>query len=290
MDDTIISRTIRKDKHATNVVLNTEGMSIGNYFLDSWTHHLLEQTAQHFRHNGQQAYLVGGSVRNLLLHEPCTDWDIATGGDAPKLARRLANALGGFYAHMHDKASRVIVKHEQQEMTIDVSPISGTSIEADLHERDFTLNALAVPLDNMIQHLTSGDPLALVDPLHGTDDLVAHLLRAVNDTIFQHDPIRTLRAVRLMARYQLTIEPHTAEMLARDASLLKQAAPERVHDELYAILRPDGATGRLRFLINMAFLPRSSRNLFLLAACASPLCITGMCWNIRWKRSARLSF
>lgn len=223
-------------------------MSIGNHSLESWTLHLLEQTAQHFRHSGQQAYLVGGSVRNLLLHEPCTDWDIATGGDAPKLARRLANALGGFYAHMHDKASRVIVKHEQQEMTIDVSPLNGNSIEADLHERDFTLNAIAVPLDNVIQHFTLGDPLSLVDPLHGADDLAVRLLRAVNDTIFQHDPMRMLRAVRLMARYQLAIDAYTAEMLTRDASLLKQATPERVHDELYAILRQDGATGRLRFL------------------------------------------
>lgn len=223
-------------------------MSIGTYSLDSWTLHLLQQSAQYFRHHGQQAYLVGGSVRNLLLQEPCTDWDIATEGDAPKLARRLANALGGYYAHLHDKASRVIVKHEQQEMTIDVSPINGNAIEADLHARDFTLNAIAVPLDNAIQHFTSGDPLIPIDPLHGADDLAARLLRAVNDTIFQHDPVRMLRAVRLMARYQLAIEPHTAAMLTRDASLLKRAAPERVHDELYAILTPDGATERLRFL------------------------------------------
>src|SRR5579885_548693 len=117
-----------------------ENMSIGNYSLDSWTLHLLQQTVEHFRRNGQQAYLVGGSVRNLLLHEPCADWDIVTAGDAPKLARRLANALSGNFAHMHDKASRVIVKHEQQEMILDISPLNGDSIEADLHARDFTLN------------------------------------------------------------------------------------------------------------------------------------------------------
>ena len=223
-------------------------MSIGTYSLDSWTLDLLQQSAQHFRHSGQQAYLVGGSVRNLLLHEPCADWDIATGGDAPRLARRLANALGGSYVHMHDKASRINVKHEQQELTIDVSPINGNSIEEDLHARDFTLNAIALLLDNAIQHFTAGAPLALLDPLHGADDLTAHLLRAVNDTVFQHDPVRMLRAVRLMARYQLTIEPHTAEMLTRDAPLLKRAASERVHDELYAILKLDGGTAHLRFL------------------------------------------
>src|SRR5579883_660135 len=223
-------------------------MSTGTYSLDGWTLDLLQRSAQHFRHSGQQAYLVGGSVRNLLLHAPCADWDITTGGDTPRLARRLANALGGSYVHMHDKACHVIVKHKQQEMTIDVSPINGNTIEEDLHARDFTLNALALPLDNAIQHLTAGEPLALIDPLHGADDLAAHLLRAVNDTIFLHDPVRMLRAVRLMARYQFTIEPHTAEMLTRDAPLLKRAASERVHDELYAILKLDGATAHLRFL------------------------------------------
>lgn len=223
-------------------------MNRGKYSLDSWTLHLLQQTAEYFHAHGQQVYLVGGSVRNLLLDEPCADWDIATDGEAPKLARRLANALGGFYAHMHDKASRIVVKHEQQELTIDVAPLNGNSIEEDLQARDFTLNAIAVPLDNVIQHFTSGDALALIDPLHGADDLKARQLKAVNDTVFQHDPLRMLRAVRLMAHYQLSIAPHTAELLIRHAPLLPHTAPERIHDELYAILKADGATERLRFL------------------------------------------
>ncbi len=63
-----------------------------------------------------------------------------------------------------------------------------------------------------------------------------------------------LRAVRFMMRYHLTIESHTAQMLTRDASLLPHAAPERIHEELYAILRPDGATQRLRFLDNHGIL------------------------------------
>lgn len=223
-------------------------MSIGKYSLDSWTLHLLQQSAVYFRDHGQQAYLVGGSVRNLLLDEPCADWDISTDGDAPKLARRLANALGGYYAHMHDKASRIVVKRDQQELTLDIAPLNGNSIEEDLQGRDFTLNAMAILLDNVIQHLTSGDALALIDPLLGAADLEARQLKAVNDTVFQHDPLRMLRAVRLMARYQLSIAPHTAKMLTRDASLLPRAASERIHDELYAILKPEGATDRLRFL------------------------------------------
>jgi poly(A) polymerase len=88
----------------------------------------------------------------------------------------------------------------------------------------------------------------LIDPLHGLSDLQARRLKAVDEQIFRHDPLRMLRAVRLMMRYQLQIDHWTASLLTRDAGLLPEVAPERVHDELYAILGPEGAASRLRFL------------------------------------------
>ncbi len=222
-------------------------MSSKAYILTPWTRKLLQQIADFFR-DQQQTYLVGGSVRNLLLHEPCSDWDIAASGNVAQQARQLANQLGGYYAHMHDKASRITVKHDQQAYIIDVAPLHGGSIESDVQQRDFTMNAIASPLVGAVQSLTSGAPLPLIDPLHGNADLATRTLRAVSDSIFQSDPLRMLRAVRFSMSYQLTIESGTAHMLTRDASLLTQAAPERIHDELYAILRPDGATARLRYL------------------------------------------
>ncbi len=223
---------------------------------------LLQQVAQFFSARERQAFLVGGSVRDLLLHVPCADWDIATDGDAPRLARELANMLGGSYAYMNDKACRITIKQqytttgpgepmeaeETREIVLDIAPLHGDSIKADLRLRDFTLNALAVPLSELVPHLTAGMPLPLIDPLHGADDLAAHRLRAVSDASFQQDPLRMLRAVRFMQRYQLTLEQESEAMLVRDAPLLFRAAPERVHDELYAILAPTGAAERLRFL------------------------------------------
>lgn len=207
---------------------------------------LLQQTALFLRQ--QQAYLVGGSVRNLLLGEPGSDWDIATDGDVPPLARGLANALGGYYAHLHDRASRITVKHDSQESIIDLSPLHENDIAADLRERDFTINALAIPLQDAVLNLRNGSSFPLIDPLHGEADLQTRTLRAVDERIFQRDPLRMLRAIRFMQRYQLTIEPTTAHMLTRDADQLLRAAPERIHDELYAILRPNGATTYLRVL------------------------------------------
>lgn len=223
-------------------------MNKETYQLTTEILHTLQQAAQFFRTRSQPAYLVGGSVRDMLLNVPCTDWDIITVGDTPGLARQLANLLGGHYAHMNDKACRITIKQNQQEILLDISPLRGGNVEEDLRLRDFTINAIALPLSEVVISLTNGTALPLLDPLHGHTDLTNHCLRAVDDSTFQHDPLRMLRAVRFMQRYQLTIEPHTALMLSRDVLLLTQVAPERIHDELQAILQPPGGTTRLRFM------------------------------------------
>jgi tRNA nucleotidyltransferase/poly(A) polymerase len=207
------------------------------------------QQIVHFLHNHKHhAYLVGGSVRNLLLHEPYVDWDIVTDGDAISIARQIANKLGGYFVHMHDKANRIVVKADLDEWIFDFSPLQGESIEADLHTRDFTLNALAVPLTDVLDYLTQGKPFTPIDPLNGTNDLASRQLCMVHDRVFQIDPLRMLRAVRFMHRYNLTLEKQTEQALTRDAPLLLQVASERIHEELYTILQPPGATNVLRFL------------------------------------------
>ena len=237
-------------------------MKAEEHNLDTNTLHLLRQTIQHFREHNQRAYLTGGSLRNLLLGEPCGDWDIVTDGDVPLLARSLADKLAGYYVHLHNKASRVVVKHEGQETIIDIAPIKGNSIEEDLGQRDFTINAIAAPLAEIVQLLETGNVVValagtrggvgtrdiLIDPLNGFADIQARQLKAVDDNVFKHDPLRMLRAVRLKTRYRLTIEPETENLIKRDARLLPLAAPERIHDELYAILESDGATVQLRYL------------------------------------------
>ena len=213
-----------------------------------------------------QAYLVGGSLRNILLGEPCVDWDIVVPGDAAMLARRLADMLGGYYARMHEKASRVVVPATPEsggEVILDIAPFKGQSLEDDLRLRDFTVNALAAPLDALMRYIElggfgfgtaagkgyqSGALLPLIDPTGGAADILARRLRAVDGDVFQRDPLRLLRAMRLAARYQLEIDSWTKDLIARAAPLLPEVAPERIHDELYAILAPDGAARQLRFL------------------------------------------
>ncbi|GCE46985.1 HD domain-containing protein [Thermosporothrix hazakensis] len=209
---------------------------------------VLPQTSAYFESQQQQAYLVGGSVRDLLHQQPCKDWDIVSTGDAHQLARKLANHLDAYYAQMNEKASRITLKPAEEELILDIAPLHGTAIEADLQERDFTINAIAIPLPNLVAHLTSGTELQLLDPLHGVDDLHTKTLRATGDAVFQRDPLRLLRAIRFMTTLQFSIEPQTAEMLTRDANLLPQTASERIREEFYTILKPDGAASRLHYM------------------------------------------
>jgi poly(A) polymerase len=218
------------------------------FHTDSFTLSLLQQINQHFNDIHKQAFLVGGSVRDLLMGHAHTDWDIVTDGDVPRIARRVANKLVGFYAHLNEKADRVIVKHEGQDVTFDFSHLAADSIEENLQARDFTINAIAAPLSSVVEHLSNGSPLICIDPSGGVADIAARRLRVVKDDAFKRDPLRLLRAVRFMTRYQLTIEGNSEYALTRDAPLLTQAAAERIHAELYAILQAEGATAHLRFL------------------------------------------
>src|SRR5882724_1932946 len=177
----------------------------------------LEQCADYFAQEQQSVYIVGGAVRNLLLHESYTDWDFAVRGNVPLMARQLADHLHGFSVHMHDKASRVVVKEQGKELIFDLAPLHGGGIENDLRERDFTINAMALPLSALLNHLQTGAELTVIDPLHGREDLETRTLRAVQTDVFRHDPLRLLRAVRLLIRYQLSLEKQTESWMQRDA-------------------------------------------------------------------------
>ncbi|MBV8695994.1 MAG: CCA tRNA nucleotidyltransferase [Ktedonobacteraceae bacterium] len=217
--------------------------------LERRTIQLLQQIASYMADRHAEAYLVGGAVRDLLLHEPVPqDWDIVSEGDAHALARQLAEKLGGYYVRMHEKASRVVVKRDGQETVFDVAPRVGKTLEEDLRLRDFTLNAIAAPLASVVQHVTEGAQLRLVDPLQGASDLERRRLRVVDERAFQRDPLRLLRGVRCMQRYSLAPDGKTAGLMQRNAPLLAGVASERVHDEMYAVLQPTGATEWLHVL------------------------------------------
>lgn len=189
-----------------------------------------------------KAWLVGGAVRDLMLNRRVHDVDFAVAGDALAIARRVADALGGaFYTLDAERgAGRVILRGaEAPGQTLDFARLRGADIFADLAARDFTLNAIAVPLNA---------PDTCLDPLHGIADLRAKRIRACAPDAIAADPIRSVRAVRLAAQLNFRIEKETRAAIKAHATELPQIAAERVRDEFIRCLGGPQPAASLRAL------------------------------------------
>jgi tRNA nucleotidyltransferase/poly(A) polymerase len=168
---------------------------------------------------GEEAWIVGGAVRDELLGRPLVDLDVAC-REPEAAARAYGRRAGGAPFPLSERhgAWRVALDGGR---TVDFTPLRG-GIEGDLATRDFTINAIAVPLGG-------GEP---VDPTGGRDDLDLGVLRAVREEIFQDDPVRLLRAVRLEDELGFRLAPMTEELIRRDATLVTKPAGERILGEL----------------------------------------------------------
>ncbi len=188
-------------------------------------------------------YLVGGTVRDILLGEPSFDVDIAVEGDAIGLARSIARQLGG-RVRTHEKfGTAVVVYGDEQHVDVVTArtefydapaalpTVEHASIRDDLHRRDFTINAMAASL--------KGEDFGrLVDPFGGRADLVAGRIRVLHNLSFIDDPTRIFRAVRYENRLGFRMDEHTAR-LARgciEMGLVRDLSSTRLLDELEALL------------------------------------------------------
>lgn len=191
--------------------------------------------------NVAQTYLVGGSVRDALLERRGHDVDIAVAGEAMSLARRVADALGGAYVPLdaeHDVA-RVVISVGQDRYHLDFAGLRAEDIEGDLWARDYTINAMAVAIDDGLGEF--------YDPTGGERDLAAGLVRITQERAFADDPLRILRGLRLRGLFDFSLTPET-EMLARHwLFALEGVSAERIRDELYQILILPRAAHSLRY-------------------------------------------
>jgi tRNA nucleotidyltransferase (CCA-adding enzyme) len=173
-------------------------------------------------------YLVGGAVRDLLLGRERTDLDIVVEGDAAALGRRLG---GEVREHERFATATVILDGLELDLATarsETYPQPGAlpevrpaTLAEDLARRDFTVNAMAVPL---------ADEPELIDPHGGASDLERGFLRVLHERSFVDDPTRALRAARYAARYGFDLEPDT-ERLLREADL-GTVSRDRVDAEL----------------------------------------------------------
>lgn len=184
--------------------------------------------------------LVGGAIRDVWLARRDTDLDLAVPGGAAQLAAGLATRLGGTVVTLDPErgAARVVAGRHH----IDVSDFRGPDLAADLAARDFTVNALAVDL----RELLAAGRARVVDPTGGLTDLRARRLRVPHARVLDDDPLRALRGVRLEATLGLRLTPATARAIRTRAAALAGVAPERVRDELSAMLALPTAARALR--------------------------------------------
>jgi putative nucleotidyltransferase with HDIG domain len=174
----------------------------------------------------QEAWIVGGAVRDAALGDEVRDLDLAVPGDPGAAARALAGPLGGHAFELSSEFSTWRVVSTARGWQVDLTPLRDGSIDADLAARDFTIGAVAVPL-------AGGE---VRDPFDGLGDLERRVLRAVGERSFAEEPLRLLRAPRLAAGLGLDLDPGTAE-LARDAAgRAGEPAGERQLAELRQLL------------------------------------------------------
>ena len=182
---------------------------------------------------GEQAWLVGGAPRDRALGQPAIDIDVVIDGDTAAAARAIASAAGraACFALSEDFGAWR-VRSRDGSWQVDVEPLRGGSLHADLALRDFTVNAIAEPL-------AGGAP---IDPLGGLEDLAERRLRMAGPSAFSDDPLRVLRLVRIAVELDLQPEPGTLRAARTDSERLRGTSPERVFVELRRIL----ATARAR--------------------------------------------
>lgn len=209
----------------------------------------VERLAALLASRGVQAYATGGFLRDALLAMAVHDIDVSAAADPLTLGPEIAAAFGGHCFPLDEERRLVRVLLPEHALHLDLQPLRG-EIESDLRQRDYTIDALAAPLDVV----ASGAP-ALVDPTGGLADLRSRIVRAVSEEALRRDPLRLLRGARIATQLDFQVEPGTAELIRRHAPSIATAAAERQRDEVVRTLATPRAGPGLRLMDALGLLP-----------------------------------
>jgi len=205
---------------------------------------------------GEGVYLVGGTVRDILLGRASFDVDIAVEGDALEFARSLGGEVTG-----HGRFGTAVVRFsdgrhwdvvtarfETYAAPAALPDVQAGTIEEDLARRDFTVNAMAASL---------GDDFGrIVDPHSGRTDLDARVIRVLHPLSFVDDPTRIFRAVRYEVRLGFRMDPETERLAREGVGGTALLSPARMREEVVALLSEDAGEGALERLAELAAAPK----------------------------------
>lgn len=187
-------------------------------------------------------WLVGGAIRDKFLNADSVDYDFAVADNARKIARGFADSLGAFYFDLdseRDTGRVIYIDDRKRRFLFDFARLRGASILEDLRTRDFTINSLAVDLNN---------PHEIIDPTQGLIDIKDGIIRAASKGSFLEDPIRVLRVVRFAIQIEGRIESDTLALLRGSIEKLSSISVERIRDEIFRIFALPHPIGAIRLM------------------------------------------
>lgn len=190
--------------------------------------------------SNMEVYLVGGAVRDLLANRLSPDFDFAVPSNGISLARTVANALKADFMVLDGErdTGRVIIIDDGAYTYLDFAAYRGPTLDDDLRDRDFTINAIALNMRD----------ITIIDPLNGASDIRAKVIRACSPDSLSNDPVRILRAVRQAAAFGFTIDKPTRELMKQAADKINNVSVERVRDEVFKMLGGPKASASIRAL------------------------------------------
>ena len=195
-------------------------------------HPLIEKISVCFQN---ESYIVGGFVRDRIYRaiSDYVDIDIVTADELKSVKGCVEERLSikGFVF----KREKEVVSFFGNNLRMDISELHGSSITEDLGERDFTINAIAVSLEDIVSPLLI--EVKLIDPFNGIEDLERGILRPVSDSSIKKDPLRIVRGIRLKVKFDLRYSDLFLKQLRENLEFLKDIAVERIREELVKILK-----------------------------------------------------
>lgn len=199
------------------------------------------ELAEKFTKNNFSLYLVGGSVRDLLLNKQNKDWDFTTDATPEEILKIIPEGFNnndfgtvGLSTEIGTLEITTMRKEGEYKDNRHPSEVNWTNIiEEDLARRDFTINAMAIKLGTT----------EIIDPYNGKKDLENGIIKAVGnpEDRFQEDALRIMRAVRFSAQLNFKIENETLNAVKEKRNLLTNIAWERIRDELFKLLSTENA-------------------------------------------------
>jgi len=201
-------------------------------------------------------YLVGGYLRDYLLHRNCVDLDFTVNKDAVSLAKLFAKRIKGAFVLLDEERgyARVVKKKEEKTHTYDFANFRAKTLEGDLSRRDFTINTVCLDLKDLFGS-TSLNKI-LIDLKNGCKDIKGKKIIMVSVKSFQEDPLRLLRAFSLQGMLKFKIEEKTLRQIKKDKDQIRDVAYERIRDELFKILECEDAAKILKAMDKIGLLEK----------------------------------